>query len=158
VAKNKTTLEYCEKANPTVSYDFGVAYNFCQVFGYNPLLWFLPVQTAVGDGLHFDRRKIAVEGDQSEDEEEQKIKAQMEAQLGITTEEKEEQSSTCCMRNWDNDSPLTGRSWWDSFAEHCCSVNAFRERCQTGFQNIMLSSSGRSTPRTDSPPKPELNV
>jgi len=150
VARNKTTLEYCEKSNPSVSYDFGVVYNFCQIFGYNPLLWFLPIQTAPGDGLHFDKRKISVSDEQSEDEEEKKIRIQMEAQLGITSGDLEDESSgeTCCMRRWDTDSPLIGEapsSWWDAFVMKCCEVNAFTEKCQIGFGNIM---SGRSTPKT----------
>ena len=134
VAKNKTTLEYCEKANPTVSYDFGIMYNFCQVFGYNPLFWLLPLQTAPGDGLHFDKRKVAL-AEQSEDEEEQKIRVQMESQLGI----KPEGEKTCCMRKWDSDSPLLGSSdsWWNGFLIQCCEINAFTERCQVGFGNIM---------------------
>jgi hypothetical protein len=134
VTKNKTTLEYCERANPSISYDFGIIHNFCQVFGYNPLFWFIPLQTTPGEGLRFDRRKIAI-GD-SDDEAEEKIRAQMEAQLGIKSATDEE---TCCVRKWDDSPLISSQSWWDSFLCNCFEVKKFQEKCQTGFFNIMSS-------------------
>jgi hypothetical protein len=147
VAKNKTTLEYCERANPSISYDFGLIHNFCQVFGYNPLLWFIPLNTTPGEGLQFNRRKVTDHPDGSEDEAEQKIRAQMEAQFGITPGE--EDNGTCCVRRWDNnDSPLIGgnsSSWWDSFLCNCIEVNKFQEKCQVGFFNIMYGHRSSTT-------------
>ena len=156
VAKNKTTLEYCEKASPNISYDFGIWHNFSQVFGYNPLFWFVPVQSASGDGLRFDRKSIAVSrSDGSDDEDELRIRAQLEAQYGKSSDYPmaDEENGTCCVRSWDenphifySDSPLDSKeqsSWWSTLLSGCMQVNAFRERCEMGFTNIM---SGRSSP------------
>jgi len=61
-----TTIEFCEKNlpkqitenegcdAPTDSvYNQGAYLNICQVLGYNPLLWLLPVPTTPGDGVTF---------------------------------------------------------------------------------------------------------
>lgn len=54
IFRNLTTIEHLEKrtryANP-----FGLRFsgNFVEVFGNNPLLWFLPVWSSKGDGLMF---------------------------------------------------------------------------------------------------------
>jgi hypothetical protein len=158
VANNKTTLEYCEKASPNTSYDFGIFFNFAQVFGYNPLFWLLPVQTAPANGLEFAKRRLV--NDDSDDEAESKIRADMEAQLGLSTHATE-QEGNCCFRRWDrpSDSPLVGSkddSWWGGLLAKCFEINAFRDKCQTGFTNILSGrDSGRSTPRRASgPPTP----
>ena len=159
VARNQTTLEYCEKANANTSYDFGIFFNFAQVFGYNPLFWLLPVQTAPSDGLRFNKRILASTATDSEDEEETKVRSEMEAKLGLThlTEAQE----TCCVRKWDTDSPLIDHkqepSWWNSFVGKCLEVNAFREKCQSGFSNIVSgSSSPRLTPASPTPATPPV--
>ena len=43
-------------ANP---YDLGPFANFEQVFGYNVLLWFIPVPTTPGNGLSFPVNLVA---------------------------------------------------------------------------------------------------
>jgi hypothetical protein len=157
VANNKTTLEYCEKTNPSVSYDFGIIHNFCQVFGYNPLFWFLPIQTAPGDGLTFDRKSIeetkpltTVDGDVS-DHEEERIKREIETRVGLSAESVQPNKS-CCIRRWDTtDSPLFkeahSSSWWDAFVCKCVEIDDFRNRLTSGFSNIISrSSSGSTTP------------
>ena len=133
LGKNKTTLEYCEKAHSSTSYDFGIWHNFSQVFGYNPLFWFIPIQTAMGDGLKFARVE--------DDEDELRVIQHLES----LTDEKERE--TCCVRSWD-DSPLikpdgSTDSWWSRFLTTCVQIDAFRDRCGTGFTKIL---SGRSTP------------
>ena len=144
VANNKTTLEYCERSNPSISYDFGIFHNFCQVFGYNPLFWLFPIQTAPGEGIGFDRRKV-ITADDGVDEEEDKIRAQMEANLGISSQRGRDE--TCCVRNWDkSDSPLVlgnsgGGGWWNSFICKCFEFNDFRDKCQSGFTNILAGPS-----------------
>jgi hypothetical protein len=148
VAKNKTTLEYCERANPNVSYDFGIFFNLSQVFGYNPLFWFLPVQTAQGDGLRFEKRVAVTKasGDDSEDEEEARIRQQIAEQYGTETTIREEPS--CCIKKWDStDSPLfvyetkEGGGVWSGFLSVCFEINAFRDKCQTGFAKIVSGPS-----------------
>jgi len=57
--RNVTTIEVLEKGmrgrdNP---YDLGPESNFRQVFGVNPLLWFLPVKNNIGDGLWFPKKQ-----------------------------------------------------------------------------------------------------
>merc|ERR1719215_110584 len=61
-----TTIEFCEKNLPKQItendgcdapmdsvYNQGTYLNICQVLGYNPLLWLLPVPTTPGDGIKF---------------------------------------------------------------------------------------------------------
>lgn len=139
VSANKTTLEYCEKTSPGVSYDKGIFFNFFQVFGYNPIFWFLPIQTAPGDGLQFERRIIDDEKDEAEDQ----IREKIALENGLYSEKNDE---TCCIRKWDDhDSPLLrfpADGWGEYFMSICCEVNAFREKCQTGFSNILLTPKG----------------
>uniref|UniRef100_A0A2K6WKJ1 Palmitoyltransferase n=1 Tax=Onchocerca volvulus TaxID=6282 RepID=A0A2K6WKJ1_ONCVO len=63
--RNETTLEsttfqFCGDNNDqhitdNISYDLGSVWkNFCSIFGYNPLLWLLPIQTTYGNGLFFN--------------------------------------------------------------------------------------------------------
>ncbi|CDJ65838.1 zinc finger DHHC domain-containing protein, putative [Eimeria necatrix] len=60
LAKGMTTIEFCEKrlrrtdAQPPADiWNLGFWRNFNEVFGYNPLLWFLPIDNRRGDGKHF---------------------------------------------------------------------------------------------------------
>lgn len=162
MARNKTTLEYCEKTNASVTYDFGLLHNFAQVFGYNPLFWFLPIQTAPADGLKFNRRSIEEEAipvtlaDGSDDEEE-RVKREIEAKVGLSAGGSYPQQRSCCVRHWDvpaDDSPLfsTGDGkggLWDTFVGRCVELNGFRERLQSGFTNILSRDSSPSkTPRS----------
>lgn len=39
---NRTTLEYCEKEHVTEHFDRGAWQNWTEVFGKNPLVWFIP--------------------------------------------------------------------------------------------------------------------
>jgi len=61
-----TTIEFCEKNLPKQitenegcdapmdsAYNQGTYLNICQVMGYNPLLWLLPVPTTPGNGLAY---------------------------------------------------------------------------------------------------------
>ena len=140
VSRNKTTLEYCEKSNPRVSYDFGIVYNICQVFGYNPIFWLLPVQTAPGDGLEFDRKDVLIDSEEDFDEEEAKIRNQIAKEHGIV------ENSNCCISKWD-DSPLLlfggppadqdKGNYWKSFLSMCFDIDQFRQRCQMGFTKIV---------------------
>ena len=41
------------QTGPLNPYDMGARANFEQVFGKDPMLWFLPVATTQGDGIHF---------------------------------------------------------------------------------------------------------
>ncbi|CAG9529474.1 unnamed protein product [Cercopithifilaria johnstoni] len=62
--RNETTLESssvqfcCTNSDNRhaiyISYDLGsIWHNFCSIFGYNPLLWFLPIHTTYGNGCYF---------------------------------------------------------------------------------------------------------
>lgn len=42
VTENRTTLEYCEKSRNHVNYNMGFRTNWINIFGKNPLFWFLP--------------------------------------------------------------------------------------------------------------------
>lgn len=66
MCKGLTTIEFCEKNMSEVqrvtgkssrSHDQGLWFNFKVVFGANPLLWLLPIQTLTGDGVHFNMDK-----------------------------------------------------------------------------------------------------
>lgn len=72
--KGMTTIEFCEKGLPEVgvvsgakgrsAHDHGVWNNFTSVFGSNPLLWWLPIATLRGNGVHFPLIKtMALGGD-----------------------------------------------------------------------------------------------
>jgi len=51
---NMTTIEHIEKRSRFSNlFDLGTWRNFAEVFGNNPLLWFLPVWSSKGDGLAF---------------------------------------------------------------------------------------------------------
>jgi len=62
ISKNMTTIESFEKArkpNYVNVYDLGTAIsNFEQVFGKNYLLWPIPINTSIGNGLIFPMRSI----------------------------------------------------------------------------------------------------
>jgi hypothetical protein len=55
VFMNQTTIEIMEKSKSRAGnlYNLGWSHNFREVFGDNPLLWFIPVFTTKGDGLSF---------------------------------------------------------------------------------------------------------
>eukprot|EP01111_Echinosteliopsis_oligospora_P009771 TRINITY_DN2927_c0_g1_i1.p1 TRINITY_DN2927_c0_g1~~TRINITY_DN2927_c0_g1_i1.p1 ORF type:complete len:295 (+),score=44.17 TRINITY_DN2927_c0_g1_i1:45-929(+) len=54
VSKNVTTIEALEKKNRRINpYNLGTSENFRQIFGDNKILWFIPVKSTIGDGLHF---------------------------------------------------------------------------------------------------------
>jgi len=55
---NQTTIEIMEKSKSSGNniYNLGYGRNFREVFGDNPLLWFVPVFTSKGDGLSFPVR------------------------------------------------------------------------------------------------------
>ncbi|CDI76915.1 zinc finger DHHC domain-containing protein, putative [Eimeria acervulina] len=60
LAKGMTTIEFCEKRfrrsqhqPPANMWNLGFWRNFNEAFGYNPLLWFLPIDNRRGDGQHF---------------------------------------------------------------------------------------------------------
>ncbi|MCP9258971.1 Palmitoyltransferase [Dirofilaria immitis] len=71
--RNETTLEntsfqFCDNNNDqhaagNISYDLGSVWdNFCSIFGYNPLLWLLPIPTTYGNGFFKEailKKKIA---------------------------------------------------------------------------------------------------
>jgi len=53
ISKNKSTLDnIIFKKNKNI-YDIGEYNNFCQVFGDDPIYWFLPIFTSKGDGCSF---------------------------------------------------------------------------------------------------------
>ncbi|KAL7067826.1 DHHC zinc finger domain-containing protein [Cryptosporidium serpentis] len=57
VLNGMTTIEFCEKShsNSTTGQWYKGHYNsFTEVFGENPFLWFLPINTVKGDGTNFD--------------------------------------------------------------------------------------------------------
>jgi len=70
IFKNVTTIESLERSSTIrlkqegtlgvkkikEPYNIGRINNFCQVFGDSPLLWFLPINTTVGNGLFFPTR------------------------------------------------------------------------------------------------------
>ncbi|CBZ56215.1 Os02g0819100 protein, related [Neospora caninum Liverpool] len=62
VVKGMTTIEFCEKqfrhypayaAEQQSMWTRGAWINFNDTFGYNPLLWFLPIDNRPGNGMHF---------------------------------------------------------------------------------------------------------
>ncbi|OEH77360.1 zinc finger dhhc domain-containing protein [Cyclospora cayetanensis] len=64
LAKGMTTIEFCEKRlrrteqqPPPDMWNMGLWKNFNEAFGYNPLLWFLPIDNRRGDGRHFLLRR-----------------------------------------------------------------------------------------------------
>ena len=134
VARNQTTLEYCEGQNRTVSYDFGLLYNFAEIFGYNPLLWPLPLATTHGSGIQFPSRPI-----DDEDPEEEKIRKEFAARgdphdLERATILPDPTQRTCCIRKWD-DSPIHTSSSW--LIETCLEINQFRQKLVENFHKIL---------------------
>lgn len=162
LANNKTTLEYCEKANSKTSYDFGFFHNLANTLGWNPLLWFLPIQSVPSDGLSFDRRQPPESDD---DEAEIRIRTEMEKKFMPPAYEGT--GTGCCIRRWDTqDSPLVQLSHsTSSLSEYifsCCSeINSFREKLTSNFTKIIYKSdSGNVTPRSDgarTPVQQEVN-
>jgi len=69
VLANLTTIESFERDRDSKfesPYDVGPYQNWKQVFGDNPLFWFLPIGNSSGDGIHFPIRKsmlLVNEGD-----------------------------------------------------------------------------------------------
>lgn len=61
LAKNTTTIEFCDKETCQSPYDVGIYRNLCSVLGDNPLLWAIPVCGPTGDGLTFARRTLCPE-------------------------------------------------------------------------------------------------
>lgn len=60
LTKGMTTIEFCEKRlrrsdvqPPPDMWNLGFWRNFNEAFGYNPFLWFLPIDNRRGDGKHF---------------------------------------------------------------------------------------------------------
>lgn len=60
LTKGMTTIEFCEKRlrrtsvqPPPDIWNLGFWRNFNEAFGYNPFLWFLPIDNRRGDGKHF---------------------------------------------------------------------------------------------------------
>lgn len=55
ICMNQTTIEVMEKSKQRGGnmYNLGRAHNFKEIFGDNPLLWFVPVFTTKGDGLSY---------------------------------------------------------------------------------------------------------
>jgi len=60
--RSMTTIEFCEKKMPKGGketqdvgsvYDLGCYGNIRNVLGPNPLTWFIPVETGIGDGLNY---------------------------------------------------------------------------------------------------------
>lgn len=63
VVHNRTTLEaftapIFEFGSDKNGFDLGKLHNFQEVFGYDPILWFIPIHTTLGDGCTFPLRKI----------------------------------------------------------------------------------------------------
>lgn len=63
VVHNRTTLEaftapMFELGSDKDGFNLGKLENFIQVFGEDPKLWFIPVQTSLGDGYTFPVRKL----------------------------------------------------------------------------------------------------
>jgi hypothetical protein len=59
--QNITTLESFSKTNQYNPYDMGQFKNWSSVFGKNPLFWFVPVYTHIGNGYEFETKEIDVE-------------------------------------------------------------------------------------------------
>lgn len=54
ISTNQTTIEVMEKKGKRGNiYNLGWRRNFTEIFGDNPLLWFIPVATSKGDGLTY---------------------------------------------------------------------------------------------------------
>lgn len=56
--QNNTTLEKMTFKNPK-KYNFGIKHNFLQLFGTNPFLWFVPINTSQGSGYEFPKKEIS---------------------------------------------------------------------------------------------------
>ena len=127
VARNQTTLEYCEGVDSGKSFDFGIFSNYFQIFGYNPLFWFLPIQSvSPAEGLQFPSRPT-VQDDESQDEEEARIVNEFEKR---DFEKVAKKNPSCCIRSWDDPS-----SNW--LLNQCSELNAFREKLAMNFFKIL---------------------
>jgi len=173
LSQNKTTLEYCEKANSKTSYDFGPLHNIASAIGWNPILWFLPIQTAPGDGLTFQKRTKTLPPDHSSaspedeeiDEDEVRIQKEIAQRVGLSVDEQvliippahqSRGGRGCCIRRWDTpDTPLvqctdSTNTFIDSIVDKFYSINGFRETLQNNFTKIV---SGDTTPRKEEFPE-----
>lgn len=68
VCKNQTTLESFRSpifsyGSDSAGFSIGTLRNFEQVFGERKLLWFVPIFTAMGDGMSYPTRLISRESD-----------------------------------------------------------------------------------------------
>jgi palmitoyltransferase ZDHHC2/15/20 len=160
LANNKTTLEYCEKANSKTSYDFGFFHNLSNTLGWNPVLWFFPIQSVPSDGLSFDRRPhvetTPTPSESDDDEAEIRIRNEMEKKFITNPPAYEGNGRGCCIRRWDTqDSPLVHLSESTSsisgyFFSCCSEINSFREKITSNFTKIIYKSdSGNVTPKSD---------
>jgi len=56
--KNRTTIEFCE-GKEDGKYNFGFIFNWIQIFGKNPLGWFLPIFPLESkNGLEFKSKTL----------------------------------------------------------------------------------------------------
>ena len=65
-------------------WSLGKLNNFQEVFGYNKLLWFFPVHTAVGDGITFPTQ-ITISDASSYNSNEDYNNSSLQNNLGVTT-------------------------------------------------------------------------
>eukprot|EP00921_Rhytidocystis_pertsovi_P002432 GHVQ01004154.1.p1 GENE.GHVQ01004154.1~~GHVQ01004154.1.p1 ORF type:complete len:115 (+),score=7.66 GHVQ01004154.1:155-499(+) len=72
ISVGSTTIEFCEqqfreKQGSKRIWNRGCYSNFCDVFGRNPFLWFLPIDNRYGDGLSFvtESTRLLNEGNHS---------------------------------------------------------------------------------------------
>jgi len=87
VISNMTTIEHMEKkrANEVINYDMGLYYNFVQIFGKNPYLWFIPVfmksGKPIGDGVVWPQKPSKAQTydqpDQSKDISESRVNLEL---------------------------------------------------------------------------------
>ncbi|PFH31487.1 DHHC zinc finger domain-containing protein [Besnoitia besnoiti] len=68
MSKGMTTIEFCEKqfryrpgvrGDESSMWNRGIWLNFNDTFGYNPLLWFIPIDNRPGNGVHFVPQRSA---------------------------------------------------------------------------------------------------
>jgi len=83
MSKAMSTIEFCEKSMKKTGYnhsvyDRGIAGNFSEVLGSNPIYWFLPIASYSGDGLSFSHNAA---------NEHTRLTADMEGQQGGAMDE-----------------------------------------------------------------------